>query len=111
MPPPFEGQGSVVILPVAFVLLISNPKKPLETAGLGWLTEKLVLPVTPHVAVIFVVPALSPVERPAATVATPVAEEAHVAVAVRSLVVPSAKVPTAVNCTVFPTRFEADPGL
>jgi hypothetical protein len=66
-------------------------------------TVGLVMPFT--VAVIPEVPILTPVARPVLTmVATAVLEEAQVAVDVKFCVVPSEKVPVAVNCCVSPTR-------
>jgi hypothetical protein len=63
----------------------------------------VVVPTTaPTVAVIFVVPAFRVVARPpAAMVATPVFDEAHVAVAVRSWVELLLYVPIALNCCVW----------
>jgi hypothetical protein len=55
--------------------------------------------IVPDVALMVEVPTPAPVARPAAViVATVVVPELHVAVLVRFWVVPSLKVPVAVNC-------------
>ena len=59
------------------------------------------------VAVILLEPVAAPVARPAALMLTVAGlEEAHVAVCVRSCVLPSVKVPVAVNCRVVPFAIE-----
>jgi hypothetical protein len=71
-------------------------------------TVRVVVPViVPAVAEIVVCPMLTPVESPAegpsaTIVATPGADDCHVACAVTSHVVPSAKVPVPVSCSVEP---------
>jgi hypothetical protein len=69
-------------------------------ASVAAVTVSVVLPeMEPEVARIVVEPAPTAVARPAVLiVATVPAEELHVAVLVRSCVVPSLKVPVAVNC-------------
>ena len=59
---------------------------------------------------IVVVPCVTPVTSPADTVATPVADEVHVSVAVRSCVVPSVQVPTASSSIVRPAGTLGDGG-
>lgn len=72
----------------------------IEAKGAG-LTVSTVPPETPaEAAEMVVVPAATPVARPALTVATEGALELQLAEAVRSLVVLSLKVPVAVNCWV-----------
>src|SRR5512142_438018 len=58
----------------------------------------------PEMAVILVVPVLTPVANPvfAPMVAMPVLDDCQVTLVVMSFVVPSANVPWAVNCTVRP---------
>jgi len=63
------------------------------------------------VALIVEEPSPTPVARPAAEiVATPEADELHVAVLVRFCVLLSLNVPVAVNCCVFPTGIVESPG-
>jgi len=71
----------------------------IDTKAAG-VTVRLVEPtIEPEVALINVVPTLALVAFPVAPmVATLVVAEAHVAVLVRSWVLPSVKVPVAVNC-------------
>src|SRR5580765_4337287 len=78
----------------------------------GGVTVSTVEPViVPEVALIVVVPAATPVARPwvplvLLIVATPVSDEAHVTDVVRFWVLPSLKVPVAVNCWTPPTPIE-----
>jgi hypothetical protein len=75
-------------------------------------TERDVVPLTPpEVAVIFVVPGTRAVARPTVVmVAMSVAEELHVADG-RLCVLPSRKVPVAVNCMVAATAIEGFAGV
>ncbi len=64
------------------------------------------------VAVMFVVPANTPVARPELSMAaTTVSELAHVAVEVMSAAVPSSKSPVAANCCVLPSSMDALAGV
>ena len=76
-------------------------------------TVKPVEPETePRVAVMVVVPVLALVANPVELmVATPAGEGDHVAVLVRSCVLPSEKVPVAVNCWIVPREMEGLAGL
>ena len=76
-------------------------------------TVSVVLPeMEPEVARIVVEPAPTAVTRPAVLiVATVPAEELHVAVLVRSCVVPSLNVPVALNCCVWPLVIEELAGV
>jgi hypothetical protein len=72
--------------------------------------------IAPDVALIVVVPTPAAVAKPCEPdalliVATPGADELHVAVLVRVCVLPSLYVPVAVNCCVVPTATEAFPGV
>ena len=73
-------------------------------ARAGACTVRVVLPVTlPDVAETVLVPAATPVARPAVViVARPVFEEAHVTWPVKFCVLPFEYVPVAVNCCVAP---------
>jgi len=77
------------------------------------LTVAVVLPLTePEAAVMVVVPRLRAVARPLTVIdATLVFEEVHVAVPVMSCVVPSEKVPVAVNCCKVPSGMEGFVGV
>jgi hypothetical protein len=76
-------------------------------------TVSVVDPVTlPEVAVMVVVPTPVDVANPAfEIVATPAAEELHVAVPVRFCVLPSLYVPVAVNCCVCPLAIDGAAGV
>lgn len=76
------------------------------------LTVREALPVTPpDTALIVVLPVPTAVANPAeVTVATPGAEEDHV-IEVSNCVLPSSKLPTALNCCVVPTAIEGVAGL
>ena len=76
-------------------------------------TVSVVLPeMEPEVARIVVEPAPTAVARPAVLiVATAPVEELHVAVLVRSCVVPSLNVPVALNCCVWPLVIEEFAGV
>lgn len=64
------------------------------------------------IAVILLEPLAAPVARPVALILTAVGFElAHVAVLVRFCVLPSLKVPVAVNCTLVPFAMEELPAL
>lgn len=66
----------------------------------------------PTAAWMVVSPSSRPVAKPADEIlATVVAEDVHVALAVRLLLLPSEKVPVAVNCTVAPTGKDAFGGV
>ena len=68
--------------------------------------------MVPETAVIVVVPAPAPVASPAALmVATTVFDEDHVAVLVRSFVLPSLNEPVAANCLVAPIWMEGVAGV
>ena len=72
--------------------------------------------IVPEVALIVVVPVATAVARPwvplvLLIVATPVLVDAHVAAVVRFWVLPSVKVPVAVNCWVTPTAIEGFVGV
>jgi hypothetical protein len=58
--------------------------------------------IDPEAALMFVLPIVTPVARPALMVATAVLVEVQVAVLVRFCVLPSVYVPIAVNCCVAP---------
>lgn len=76
-------------------------------------TVNPVLPATvPTVALMFAVPiaALLP-SPPAETLATAASSEAHAAVAVRSIVLPSEKIPVATNCCAVPSAINGFAGL
>src|ERR1700694_189552 len=81
--------------------------------GAGAVTVSRVVPLTlPTVAVIVVGPGARVVAAPVALiVATVVADELHVAVAVKSAVVPSLFVPLAVNCCGVPFTTEGFAGV
>jgi hypothetical protein len=72
-------------------------------------TEKVAFAVTdPDVAVTVALPAAIPTASPAVSiVATAGADDVHVTVFVMLPVVPSEKIPVAVNCCLCPTRIEA----
>lgn len=76
-------------------------------------TANTVAPLTvPEVAVIVVVPAATPVASPAVLiVATAAADELQVAELVRFWVLPSLKVPVAVNCWVAPLEIDGFAGV
>ena len=76
-------------------------------------TVSVVLPeMEPEVERMVVEPVPAAVARPAVLiVATVTAEELHVAVLVRSWVVPSLKVPVALNCWVWPLVIEEFAGV
>ena len=76
-------------------------------------TVRVVLPLMlPELAWMVVVPVPTAVARPATLiVATVTAEELHVAVLLRFCVVPSLKVPVAVNCCVPPFGTEGFAGV
>jgi hypothetical protein len=84
-----------------------------ESVAAAIVTVRVVEPMTPPTAaVIAVVPAATPVARPAAeTVAVPAIDEVQVAMAETSFVVPSLKVPLAVNACVAPTAIDGFPGM
>jgi hypothetical protein len=97
---------------------------PLETVGFAGVTamDCNVAAVTvstsagdvtlPWVAVMLLVPTLTPVARPpAAIVATAGVADAHVAVAVRFCVLLSVNVPVAVNCCVRPLAIDGLTGV
>ena len=65
------------------------------------------LVISSRVAVISVVPAATPVAKPAAMVATSSSELAQVTAAVIPVVLPLEYVPSAQNCRVWPTSIEA----
>ena len=72
--------------------------------------------IAPDVALMLVVPVATPVARPwlplvLLIVAMPVSDEAHVTDVVRFWVLPSLKVPVAVNCWVPPTPIEGFAGV
>ncbi len=68
--------------------------------------------ILPEVAEIVLVPAATPVARPAAVmVATPVLEEAHVTCPVMFFVLPSEYVPVALNCCVAPVKIVGSAGV
>ena len=75
-------------------------------------TESVELLVAvPDVAVIVAIPGATPVTDPAVTVATVGVEDCQVAVADRSAVLLSEKVPSAVNCRAIPTPVEKGLGV
>ncbi len=76
-------------------------------------TVSVVVPLmAPDVAVTVVVPTATPVARPLVLiVAVEVADELHVAVPVRFMVVPSLNVPVAVNCCLSPAVMEGLAGV
>ena len=80
-------------------------------------TDRVVVPVTvPELVVeaadMVLVPPVMPVASPEAlTVATPVFEDSQLAVAVRSFVVPSLKLPVALNCCVWPGEMDDVAGV
>ena len=69
---------------------------------------RVVEPVSaPDVAVIVVVPCATPLARPALLMLPKLGlEEVQAAVFVKSIVLPSVKIPVAVNCCLPPTRIE-----
>ena len=81
-------------------------------ARVAALTVREALPETPpEVALIVVLPVPTAADNPAElTVATPCAEEDHVT-EVSNCVLPSSKLPTALNCSVVPTAIEGVAGL
>src|SRR5882724_8126493 len=85
----------------------------IERRTAGALTESVVMPLTaPAVAEMTVEPFPTPVASPIdETVATVSVDEAQVADADRSFVVPSSKVPVAENCFVSPTPIEGAAGV
>src|SRR5579864_1257691 len=76
-------------------------------------TVSLVVPVTePELAIMFALPGATPVAKPAAlTVATVVDAEVQVTEFVRSCLLPSLRVPVAVNCCVAPWVIEGVAGV
>ncbi len=71
----------------------------IETSVAGFTVSVVVPEMLPEVAVIVEDPAATDVARPEALmVATPVLDEAHCTVVVKSWVVLSEKMPVAVNC-------------
>ena len=76
-------------------------------------TVSVVEPIMlPTVALMVELPAATPVAKPPAViVATPVADEFHVAVLVRFCVLPSLYFPVAVNCSVVPAAIEGFVGV
>src|SRR6185369_1385086 len=89
----------------------------MNVIGAAAVTVRTVEPVTaPEVALMVVVPVATPVARPwlplvLLIVATPVSDDAHVTEVVRSWVLPSLKVPVAVNCWVPATLIEGFAGV
>ena len=90
---------------------VAPPRLVLPRAGVTWsavatavVTVRFVLPVIPPlVALIDVVPALSAIARPVASIeAIVLSLEDQVAVELRSCVVPSSKTPVAVYCSLTP---------
>src|SRR6185503_14025557 len=83
----------------------------------GGVTVSTVEPVTePEVALMLVVPVATPVARPwlplvLLIVATPMIDDAHVTDVVRFWVLPSLKVPVAVNCWIPPMPIEGFAGV
>ena len=68
--------------------------------------------VVPETALMVAVPIPAPVANPVLLiVAVDVLSEAHIAVEVKSCVVPSVKVPVAVNCCVVPSAMEGFAGV
>src|SRR5262249_31430040 len=84
----------------------------IDTSDAAWTVRFVEPEIEPEVAVIDVLPAVSPVPSPPVLiVATPVAEEVHTAVLVKFWVVPSLKVPVAVNCWLLPAAIEGFAGV
>jgi hypothetical protein len=98
-----------LLVPTAMVELAGVTASETRVAALA---VRVAVPVTePEVALMVVVPIPTAVVRPAASmVETPKDDEAQVTEA-SSCVLPSSKVPTAVNCCVVPTAIEGVAGL
>lgn len=90
-----------------------EPRALRTRTGTPLATESVVLPeIVPETASILVDPLPTAIARPVLLiVATVMEEEFHVAVLVRFCVVPSLKVPVAVNCSVFPMAIEGFAGV
>jgi hypothetical protein len=97
---------------VPFAIVVPVGVTDMDTNS-GAVTETLVDPKTvPDVAVILELPNRSPITNPLAlTGATAGTEDAHVADAVRSCVLPSLYVPVAASCSVVPSGTAAPPGV